>query len=152
MDNIDWGNEDQKKKINFVCFFHDIVLETDEQAMIYTEQDLKNSDLTDKEKQLVSKHAQLAAELIHKFPNSPMGSDVIIRQHHGVNHGIGFAESFTANLSPMTIVFILAENFVDTLIQKDGDFDMQEKIREMRDRFSTQRFQKIIDILEGFTL
>lgn len=152
MDHIDWGNEDQKKKITFVCFFHDIVLETDEQAMIYTEKDLKNSDLSDKEKMLVSKHAQLAAELIHKYPNSPMGSDVIIRQHHGVNHGIGFAESFTANLSPMSIVFILAENFVDTLIQKDGDFDMQEKIREMRDRFSTQRFQKIIDILEGFTL
>lgn len=152
MDNIDWGNEDQKKKINFVCFFHDIVLETDEQAMIYTEKDLKNSGLTDKEKDLVNKHAQLAAELIHKYPNSPMGSDVIIRQHHGVNHGVGFAESFTANLSPISIVFILAENFVDTLIQKDGDFDMQEKIREMRERFTTQRFQKIIDILEGFTL
>lgn len=152
MDHIDWGNEDQKKKINFVCFFHDIVLATDEQAMIYTDQDLKKSDLTDKEKDIVNRHAQLAAEIVHKYPHAPMGSDVIIRQHHGVTHGIGFAESFTANLSPMTIVFILAENFVDSLIREDGQFDMSAKIREMRERFSTQRFQKIIDILEGLSV
>lgn len=152
MDNIDWGNEDQKKKINFVCFFHDIVLGRDEQAMIYTENDLKKSELSDKEKDLVSKHAQLAAEIVHKYPHAPMGSDVIIRQHHGVTHGIGFAESFTANLSPMTIVFILAENFVDSLIREEGNFDMSAKIREMRERFSTQRFQKIIDILEELSV
>jgi hypothetical protein len=152
MDHIDWGNEDQKKKINFVCFFHDIALMNDEQAMIYTEDELKSSKLSDKEKEHVSKHAQIAAEIVHKYPHAPMGSDVIIRQHHGVPHGIGFAENFTANLSPMTIVFILAENFVDTLIREEGNFDLATKINEMRERFSTQRFQKIIDILEGLTL
>jgi len=152
MDHIDWGNEDQKAKINFVCFFHDIALSTDEQAMIYTTQELNNSSLTDKEKNLVDRHAQIAAELIQKYPHAPMGADVIIRQHHGVSHGIGFAESFTANLSPMTIVFILAENFTDTLIKSEGDFDLKTKINEMRERFSTQRFQKIIDILETLTL
>lgn len=152
MDNIDWGNEDQKAKINFVCFFHDIALSTDEQAMIYSADQLKNSSLNDKEKDLVEKHAQIAAELIQKYPHAPMGADVIIRQHHGVSHGIGFAQSYTANLSPMTIVFILAENFTDTLIQSEGDFDLKTKINEMRERFSTQRFQKIIDILETLTL
>lgn len=125
---------------------------SDEQAMIYTEAELKASKLSTKEKEHVSKHAQIAAEIVQKYPHAPMGSDVIIRQHHGVPHGIGFAENFTANLSQMTIVFILAENFVDILIREEGNFDLNTKINEMRERFSTQRFQKIIDILESLTL
>lgn len=152
MDHIDWGNEEQKQKIQFITFFHDISLQNDEQSMIHSEADLKKSTLSQKEKELVKKHAQVSAELVQKFPKAPMGSDIIIRQHHGINHGIGFSEHYSGNLSPMAIVFILAEDFTDDIIQQGSGFTVKEKIVKMREKYSTQRFQKIIDVLEKITV
>jgi hypothetical protein len=152
MDNIDWGNEDQKKKIAFVAFFHDIMLENDEQAMIHSEAELKASTLEAPAKDLINKHAQLAAEMIQKYPHAPMGTDVIIRQHHGIAHGIGFSTTYGGNLSPMTIVFILAEDLTDRIIRSGHNLDYGKVIEQMREKFPTQRFQKIIDIMEKITV
>lgn len=153
MEHIDWGNEEQKQKIAFVAFFHDIVLENDDQAMIHSEADLKASSLGPAEKDLVSKHAQLSAEIVRKYPSAPMGADIIVRQHHGVNHGVGFSETYGGNLSPMTIVFILAEDFTDGLLRSGAEnMDVVGKIAQMRERYPTQRFQKIIDLLDSITV
>jgi response regulator RpfG family c-di-GMP phosphodiesterase len=148
MENIDWGSDDQKDKIHFVSFFHDIALTTSEQAIIRSDKELKASDLEPKEKELVNKHAQIAAELVGKFPQAPMGVDIIIRQHHGVAHGIGFSEHYSGNISPLAIVFILAEDFTRSLLTLNEMFNTQRKIEEMRKTYKTQRFSKIIDVLE----
>lgn len=152
MQHIDWGNKDQVKKISFVAFFHDIILENDEQALIHSSQALKDSNLDPRSRDIVDKHAQMAAELIVKYPHAPMGSDVIIRQHHGITHGIGFSDTYGGNLSPITIVFILAEEFTDHLIKSGKDLNVAALINRMRDKYPTQRFQKIIDILEKITV
>ena len=120
--------------------------------MIHTEADLKASELTDAEKEHVKKHAQRSAELIAKYPGAPMASDVVIRQHHGVPHGIGFSETYSANLSPMSIVFILAHDFTDYIIRSGDELDISAKIKQMRSRYSTQRFQKIIDHIEKVSM
>lgn len=152
MDNIDWGNAEQKKKISFVAFFHDIMLQNDEQAMIHSEADLKNSNLDPKARELVNKHAQMAAELIQKYPHAPMAADQIIRQHHGIPHGIGFSETYGGNLSPMTIIFIIAEEVTDQIIRAGNDLNFSGLINRMREKYPTQRFQKIIDIIEQINL
>lgn len=152
MEYIDWGNAEQVKKISFVAFFHDIMLQNDEQAIIHSEADLKNSQLDQKSKELVNKHAQIAAELIQKYPHAPMGADQIIRQHHGITHGIGFSETYGGNLSPMTIVFIIAEEVTDQIIRAGKDLNFEGLINRMREKYPTQRFQKIIDIMEQITL
>ena len=89
----------------------------------------------------------MAGTLISKYPKAPISSDVIIKQHHGVPHGVGFAETYAANLSPMAIVFILAEDFCDDMIRLGKDFNQAAKIQQMKERYSTQRFQKIIEIM-----
>jgi hypothetical protein len=152
MEYLDWGNKEQTDKLQFIAFFHDIALEDDEQAKIHTNEQLRNSDLTKIKKELVNKHAQIGATLIASYPKAPMGSEMIIKQHHGITHGLGFSDHFGANLSPLTIVFILAEDFVDHLLLCGEDFDITAKIAQMRERYSTQRFQKIIDILETSTV
>lgn len=148
MSGIDWCNEEQRKTMNFVAFFHDIALSTDEQAKIHSEKQLKAAKLPEKEEALVNMHAQIAAELITKFPHAPMGADAIIRQHHGIIHGVGFSEHYSGNLSPLSIVFILAEEFTCHLIESENDLKMPLIIKKMREKFPTQRFKKIIDILE----
>ncbi len=150
--NIDWGTPEQEEKIAFICFFHDIALENDKQALIKSKEELRKSELDTREKALVEKHAQLAAELVHKYPHAPMGADQIIRQHHGMLNGMGFSDHFGANLSPMAIVFIIAEEFTRIIAQREnGPFNGREMVKELRVVFPTSRFQKIIDLLETIT-
>lgn len=150
--NIDWGTPEQEEKIKFIAFFHDIALENDRQATIKSKVELRSAELDPREKQLVEKHAQLSAELVHKYPHAPMGADQIIRQHHGVLNGVGFSDHFGANLSPMAIVFVVAEEFTRIIVQgENGPFNGREMVRELRSAFPTARFQKIIDLLETIT-
>ena len=100
----------------------------------------------------MSKHAQLAAELVQKYPHAPMGADQIIRQHHGIAHGIGFSETYGGNLSPMSIVFILSEGLADHIIRAGADLQYPAVIERMREKYPTQRFQKIIDVMESIAI
>lgn len=150
--NIDWGNPEQEEKILFISFFHDIALEKDEQGKIKSQLELRKSQLPELEKSLVEKHAQMAAELVQKFPHAPMGADQIIRQHHGNLNGIGFSEHFGNNVSPMSVVFIVAEEFARIVLANAGkDMNRTHMIRELKDTFPTSRFQKVIELLNTIT-
>ncbi len=148
LNNLDWVNEEQVQKLQFMAYWHDIALENSEQAKIHNDIELKQGKFTTEEKKLIKNHAQIAATLISKYPNAPIGVEQLIKQHHGTMNGVGFSEHYSQNISPMAIVFILSENLVDSIIKNEKDFNLEAKISEMRERFSTQRFQKIIDVLE----
>ena len=145
--NIDWGNSEQEEKISFIAFFHDLALENDEQCQINSTRELKNSTLSDEKKTLVEKHAQISAEYITKFPHAPMGADQIIRQHHGQLHGLGFSDNYGANMTPMAIVFIVAEEFTRMIIA-NPDITLEEILKELRVVFTTNRFLKFVEKLE----
>lgn len=150
--NIDWGSPEQEEKICFIALFHDIVLEDDEMAKIHSNQELRAAKLTTQQRLLVERHAQMSAEIVSKFPHSPMGADQIIRQHHGMLNGIGFSEHFGANVSPVSIVFIVAEEFTRIILAREhGPFDIEEMINELKLVFPTSRFQKVISLLESIT-
>lgn len=151
--NIDWGNQEQEDKISFIAFFHDICLENDEQGKIKSPLELKKANFDPEVKSLVEKHAQMAAEFVHKFPHAPMGADQIIRQHHGTLNGIGFSEHYGNNVSPMAVVFIVAEEFTRIILKNEqGPLNRAELIRELKEEFPTSRFQKVINTLETLSL
>jgi HD-GYP domain-containing protein (c-di-GMP phosphodiesterase class II) len=146
--NIDWGTPEQEDKISFISFFHDIALENDVQCQIHSTNELKRANFSTEEKTLVERHAQIAAEFVQKFPHAPMGTDQIIRQHHGQLNGIGFSDHFGANVSPMAIVFIVAEEYTRIIMKREaGPFDREEMMRELKDVFPTSRFAKIVEKL-----
>lgn len=152
MDELDWGTEEQKAKIQFIAFFHDIALENDIQARIHSNEQLKNSNLPLIKKELVKKHAMLAATLVSQYPNAPMGVEQIIKQHHGALNGVGFSDHYSQNISPLAIVHILAEDFATHILEDGVQFDHKKIIKEMRDKYSTQRFKKIIDSLQTIAI
>lgn len=145
---IDWGKEEQEKTISFVSFFHDISLKNDAMAMIRSDDELAGSVLSKKDKELVNRHAQKSAEFIHHYPHMPMGANTIIRQHHGVLNGLGFSETFSGNLSPLTLVFIVAEECAHLVLK--SKFEKLNRIKilyEMEQKFKTTRFKKMLDAL-----
>ncbi len=111
--------------------------------------ELKRAKFPDQERLLVERHAQLAAEYVTKFPHAPMGSDQIIRQHHGTMNGVGFSEHYGNNVSPVSVVFIVAEEFTRIIMKNEsGSFDKAEMLRELKEEFPTSRFQKVLEKLQ----
>ncbi len=151
--NLDWGTAEQIEKFGFIAFFHDIALKTDKQAQVYSELELETGNFDIAEKDLIIRHAQIAAEMIHSYPNAPMGVDILLRQHHGTTNGRGFTETFTANLSPMAIIFVIAEYYTHKLLENiTKDVSTKQMIGFMKEKFPTARFKKYLEILEQITI
>ncbi|MBC7539511.1 MAG: hypothetical protein H7281_11870 [Bacteriovorax sp.] len=157
---VSWGGESHLEKINFVLFFHDIML-----APIYLkhptlkyEEDLLFSDeLSEKEKEIVLNHARMAAELIITYRRSPMGADLLIKQHHGMTNGVGFAIDFKDDISPLSKIVIISEAFVEEYMKgKDNDpnyqIDMKKIIPALIEKFKKSTYKKIIETLETISL
>jgi CheY-like chemotaxis protein len=157
---VSWGGESHLEKINFVLFFHDIML-----APIYLkhptlkyEEDLLFSDeLSVKEKELVLNHARMAAELVITYRRSPMGADLLIKQHHGMTNGIGFAIDYKDDISPLSKIVIISEAFVEEYMKgKDNDpnyqIDLKKIIPTLIEKFKKSTYKKIIETLESIKL
>lgn len=156
--NVTWGGDGQSDKINFVLFFHDIFL-----APIYLkypqlkfEKSLLDSPvLTEKEKEIVMNHARLAAEMVVAYKRCPMGADVLIKHHHGMKKGSGFANKYPEDLSPLSKVLVVAEAFVEHFIattDKKEKVEMKVIIPKLIEEFVTPSYIKIIQTLVNLPL
>lgn len=155
---VSWGGESHLEKINFVLFFHDIML-----APIYMnhpnlkyEEDLLFSDeLNDKEKEIVLNHARLAAEMIVPFKRAPIGADLLIKQHHGITNGIGFAMEYKDDVSPLSKIVLVAEAFIEEFMKNRDDnpnyqLDAKKIIATLNEKFKRTTYKKIIETLDNF--
>lgn len=151
--NVTWGGDGQSDKINFVLFFHDIYL-----APIYLkypelkyEKALLDSPLlSDKEKEIVLNHARLAAELVVTYKRCPMGADILIKHHHGMKKGSGFAMKYPEDLSPLSKVLLVAEAFVEqfmAITDKKEKPEMKLIIPKLIEEFGTPSYIKIVQTL-----
>lgn len=156
--HISWGGEGHADKISFVLYFHDIFL-----VPIYNkypefqfeEELVFNNLLSDKEKEVVINHARMAGELVKTFPRVPLGADAIVTQHHGVTTGTGFTLDFRDDVSPLAKVIIVAEAFVDELIQARDSGEAPDKtnmLALLRTKFPRHTYKKIIDTLENISI
>jgi len=157
---ISWGGEGHIEKINFVLFFHDIMLAPlykKHPDLKFEEDQLFNVKLSDDEKDLVLNHARLAAELIINYKRAPLGVDLLIKQHHGMTNGIGFAIDYKDDISPLSKVIIIAEAFVEEYAKrKESDpqyqIDLTQIIPILHERFNKSTYKKIISTLETLYL
>jgi HD-GYP domain-containing protein (c-di-GMP phosphodiesterase class II) len=156
--NISWGGDSHLEKLNYVLFFHDMFL-----VQIYNryphlkfEEELLFSDeLTEQEKEVVLNHAKLAGEIIHKFPHCPMGADQLIKQHHGVTNGVGFAVKYRDDISPLAKVILIAEHFTEEVFKACDDgkkLNKQFVIATLKERYGKSSYIKIVDHLENIEI
>lgn len=156
LSNIEWGSNEQKGKLAFVAFFHDICLTTDRLAMFSTDLEVSKDDtLSVMERDLIFRHAKTSAEIVQKFPVAPIGTDVIIIQHHGVTNGIGFAKTFTNSISPLAIVFIVAEELTNMILEigesKNLASHKPEMIAKLNQKFTRSKYQKVVETLSDIS-
>ena len=160
VERLDWGTKEHAEKMAFISFYHDILLTKKEYIIIDNNKDLENSNLNDSEKELVKNHAYRTSLLIQKLSRSPIGADSLIKQHHGMLSGIGFeSKRFSNNLSPLTIIFIIAEAFGNAILESEieingtlnyDNFDMNETLSELYIKFPNSNYVRAIRTLEEF--
>ncbi len=105
-----------KDFFTFVSYFHDISLR-DDLVGYHSTTDVINSGLAKGDKLLIQNHAMISAAIVESFENIPSGVVEIIREHHGSKNGVGFSELLSDSISPVSMVFIVVEDFVDEYLK-----------------------------------
>ncbi len=157
---VPWGGESHIEKINFVLFFHDIILAPiylKHPNLKYEEDLLFSEELNEKEKETVLNHARLSAEIILTYKRAPMGADLLIKQHHGMASGVGFAIEFKDDISPLSKIVLISEAFVEEYMKaKDSDpnyqIDTKKIIQQLNEKFKKSTYKKIIETLVSLRL
>lgn len=158
--NISWGGEGHVEKINFVLFFHDIMLGQiylKYPHLKYEEDILFDEKVADKDKEIVLNHARLSAEMMNSFKRAPLGADLLIKQHHGMTSGIGFALDYKDDISPLSKVVIIAESFVEEMMRlKDenpnAQVDVKTLMNFLSEKYKKHTYKKIIETLATLRL
>jgi hypothetical protein len=122
-----WNTPNITEQWTYLCFFHDIALDKDEYLKFEVDEDLKNSNLSAFEKDLILNHAQISAKLLENVRDIPVGIDTLIRQHHGSKMGNSLS-GMSMSISPICIIFIMLENFVDFLLSKNESIKSTKEI------------------------
>jgi len=148
--NMEWGSTEQQEKLAFVAFFHDITLQCDKYAMIKNNEGVISANLNQFDEETIVYHARKAAELVRDYPRLPIGADTIILRHHGTMSGRGFAKTFSNNLEPLTVVFLIAEAYANYLLEYYGDITNEEIMIELNIDFPKSQYRRIIKTLANF--
>ena len=145
----------QQEIFSFVSFFHNIALSKDKYAQIHSDQELKESDLSQEEKELITKHAILAAKLVSDSANKiPYEAAIILKQHHGSSRGLGLS-NLTASISPLAIIFLFAQEWTNIVLMYQNDEkrpNKKEIIKMLQKKYPLQGFHNIISTLDTLEL
>lgn len=147
IENIEWGTNEQKIKLTFVSFFHNITLPPST-LLINDNQRLQAANLTPQDRKEVLNHALNAAKIVDKYKrNIPLGVDTIIKQHHGSRDGVGF-NAFPQSISPLAIIFLVADEWVTAILraqQKNLTITKGDLMNIVKNKYKTLSFEKVIE-------
>lgn len=148
LEGIDWANHEQKGKLVFVSFYHDICIADDRFADIHSNGELYSANLTPEERVKVERHALSACELLQSHPDVPFGAEGIILQHHGVPNGIGFSQEHLDNrITPLAMLFRVAEDYVHLVLSQKRK-DSFYIFKELEQRYNKGHYKKAVEALK----
>ncbi|MGZ3788133.1 MAG: hypothetical protein ACXVLQ_06395 [Bacteriovorax sp.] len=152
---FDWESPQVRDKLTYAAYFHDMGLNDSEQMRITSEADLKNSSLNEEEEKLVLNHALQSSLILEKFPKIPNGVSTIVKEHHGSRTGTGFSDSLSISITPISMMFIVVENFVEEFLKIKGNpksSDFENIFASLKKRYYKITYQQTLNALESMTL
>ena len=147
--NLKIADPNANEKMAFAAFFHDILLhEREDLAKINSFEELERAHLSEEDWDLVFNHAGLASQLIKNHNEAPIGTEEIIRHHHGAFNGKGFSNTIE-KLPDLSMIFIIAHNFVLELVRfKELGGEPKPITEELLKRYPSAESTVIIKALE----
>lgn len=154
IESFDWKSPMIKERLNYVAYFHDISLTNDHHMMVESSDDLKSLSLAHSDEDLVAKHALKSAEILDQFEELPAGISTIVKEHHGAKNGIGFPNELSISLSPLSMVFIVVEDFVNKFLTISHDptlEDLHKIFDQLREKYKKSTYKEAFLALESMT-
>ena len=139
-----------KAKLSYVAYFHNISLKNEDFMKIKTMEELKAADLQKSEDEMILNHAHLSASIVEKFPMVPEGVGTIIKEHHGAKNGVGFPESLSICITPLSMMFLVVEDFVDEFLkvsEKPTKDDFERIFTKLNTRYTKLTYAQALNAL-----
>lgn len=107
-------SEENTRTIIFSSFFCDVALKDSSLLKLRTEDSIQ--DLWPEDKTSVREHALKASEIIITYKKAPSEASAIIKQHHGSLDGIGFPNSISDAILPLSKCLYVAQELAIALL------------------------------------
>lgn len=160
IDRFPWSKDQSKNKIIYLSLFHDMALHNDRLIKLHHNHAFEMSKLNEEEKQILHNHADAAASILENIIKAPKELTSIIREHHGLRSGKGFIESLSVGVTPLTMAFIVTENFAtrylehceksETPDKEIGKELLEKDFIEMKLKFDKLTYLDVVLALEEF--
>lgn len=139
------GKEEDIKKVVFASFFCDISLKDSSHLQYRDEASLK--DVWHEDKKLILEHALKSSDVVEKYKNAPEQSHEIVKQHHGAKSGIGFPNVIEADLLPLSVCLMAAQELAFNIL-KNPDENSKELVARVKAKHSGSALVPYFDLFE----
>jgi response regulator RpfG family c-di-GMP phosphodiesterase len=148
---FEWCTNAVKEKLTYIAYFHNCSLKDEKLMMIQNQDQLNLAELTNYQRDQVVNHAHLSAAIVDKSPTVPDGVGTIIKEHHGAKNGVGFPSVLSSSISPISMMFIVVEDFVDHFLEvseKPTKSDFARIRSELESKYKTQTYLLTFNALD----
>jgi CheY-like chemotaxis protein len=150
-----WNSNQVKDKLTYLAYFHDMSLKEDHLVRINNVNDYNAYEFKSGEREKVLNHALASAQILDHFVEVPLGVSVLIKEHHGVKSGVGFADVLNTAISPVSMMFIVVESFVDEFLKLQGRAtreDLEGIFSKLKIIYDKSTYAQTLAALETMTL
>lgn len=147
---LNWVSDKTADKLAFAALLHDISLDLHQISQLRELLEKVGDKKFQKspEGKAFLHHPLKAAEILQKWPQSPPDVDTIVAQHHEKPDSSGFPHGLNhMRISPLSAVFIVAQDLADYIVTKKGSGSIQDWIKLKKDYYIRGEFKKIIETI-----
>jgi hypothetical protein len=158
IEKLSWNSLSQKKTFTSAAFFQNILFSISQEDIAkirsddFSTENVENDTLTEDEMEIIRNHALETSSLMSDTEISffPENTHTIVRQRHGNRKGIGFVRDPERALHPMSIIFMLANDYADTVLI-DEITDHEEILKTLTKKYlnSTKYNQYLVMLKVG---
>jgi hypothetical protein len=145
VDSLDWILENPKDDIATAAFFHDLILEDEDQLRVGSQEELEALGLNAEKKQIVNEHPRLIWTVLRGVPSLSDQAKQLVKEHHGSTRGVGFLTDLD-KLKPLSKIFLVSNYWAYMVYgQSEGTLSNDQIGEKLKSTFPGQDYLEIIN-------
>nr|BDT27278.1 hypothetical protein BHI3_07440 [Bacteriovorax sp. HI3] len=154
MGKFSWSQDQTRNKILYLALFHDLALNSDRLIKAH-HSPAERAKLSEDDLAVVNGHADAAAAILETIIKSSKEVPSIVREHHGMRNGRGFPESLSLGISPLTMSYIVIEDFVTRFMEKAEKEEITKEMmvaisEELKNKYVKLTYADVAEELQKF--
>lgn len=145
IDSLDWILENGQQDIATAAFFHDLILDEDDQLKVGTEDELNKLGLNPEKEQIIREHPRLIWSVLRGVKSISEQAKTLVKEQHGSTTGVGFLTDLD-DLKPLSKIFIVSNYWAYMVYgASSGQLSNEEIGDRLKELFPGQDYLEIIN-------